>query len=407
MTTLDHSVGAQFDGVLDAALAMQPQTVALRREIHRHPEIGLRLPATQAAILRALSGLPLALHTGDGLDSVIAVLAGARPGPTVLLRADMDALPLSENTGLDFASEVDGAMHACGHDTHVAMLASAARMLCQFRDRLAGTVVFMFQPGEELYFGAKYMLAEGLLEVTGQRPVRALALHVDPNHVSGRLRCRPGPMLASADELHVRITGQSGHAAMPHRALDPVPAAAAIVGALQTMVTRQVNVFEPAVVTIAHIQAGATNTNIIPETAQLSGTIRALSEHTRAELHRQIPQVCEHAAAMHGCTAEVTLKLGYGVTVNDDAVTNAVLAVTDAVLGTGRGVLAKEPLMVTEDWSYVLNEVPGAMAFLGACPPEVEPADAAPGHSNRVVFDEAALSSGVAIYTAFALDALR
>jgi amidohydrolase len=393
-------------GLVQAARALQPSTVALRRKIHRYPEQGLNLPATQTAVLTALEGLPLTVHTGTSSSSVVAVLEGERPGRTVLLRGDMDALPLTEDADLSFVSEVAGSMHACGHDTHVAMLSSAARLLADLRDDFAGRVVFMFQPGEEGYHGAKFMLEEGLLDIAGARPHRALALHITSTLRSGVLQCRPGPAMASSDVLRVRVTGRGGHASMPHDALDPVPAAAAMVGELQTMVTRRVNTFEPAVVTIAHIAAGTTS-NVIPEYALLEGTIRALSEPTRLLLHAETKRICEHVAAAHGCTAEVNIEVGYPVTVNDNTVGADVVELAAAVLGQEFAEPMANPLMGAEDFSYVLREVPGAIAFLGACPPEVSPETAAPNHSNRVRFDEEAMAHGVAVYAGFALDALR
>ncbi|WHT19714.1 M20 family metallopeptidase [Crossiella sp. CA-258035] len=401
-----HPADARLAGVLHQARELQPRTVALRRRIHRHPEQGLRLPSTQAAVLAELADLPLSTRTGESTTSVVGVLEGGKPGRTVLLRADMDALPLTEDTGLEFASETPGTMHACGHDTHVAMLASAARLLSARRAELAGQVVFMFQPGEEGHHGAKYMLDEGLLEVTGSRPERALAIHITSTLDSGMLQSRPGPIMASSDILNVTVTGRGGHASAPHDALDPIPAAAAMVGALQTMITRKVSVFDPAVVTVAHIKAGTTS-NIIPEVAHLQGTIRALSEPTRKLVHEEVRRVCEHVAAAHGCTAEVEVVLGYGVTVNDEVVGPGVVDLAAAVLGPAHAAPMLDPLMGAEDWSYVLNEVPGAMAFLGACPPGTPVADAAPNHSNRVIFDEAAMAHGVAMYAGFALDALR
>ncbi|SHE70231.1 M20 metallopeptidase family protein [Streptoalloteichus hindustanus] len=397
---------ARLAGLLAGARALQPRTVALRRALHRRPEQGLHLPASQAAVLQALEGLPLEVRTGESVSSVVAVLEGARPGPTVLLRGDMDALPLDEDTGLEYSSEVPGSMHACGHDTHVAMLASSARLLAERRDQLAGKVVFMFQPGEEGHHGARYMLEEGLLDVTGERPTRAFALHITSTLRSGVVQCRPGAAMASADVLRVTVSGRGGHASAPHNALDPVPAAAAMVGALQTMVTRSVSVFAPAVVTIAHIKAGTTN-NVIPETAFLEGTIRTLSEATRSQVHEEIQRVCQHVAAAHGCTAEVSFEYGYPVTVNDDVVGPGVVDLAAAVLGPQYAEPMLDPLMGAEDFSYVLREVPGAMAFLGACPPDSTPQTAAANHSNRVVFDESAMAHGVALYAAFALDALR
>ncbi|GAA3024974.1 M20 metallopeptidase family protein [Actinokineospora globicatena] len=396
----------RFSGLLDAAHALQPKTVALRRQLHQHPEQGLELPLTQAAVLSALEGLDLRVHTGQKVGSVIGVLEGARPGPTVLLRGDMDALPLQEDTGLAFASQTEGTMHACGHDTHVAMLASAARLLAERRDQLAGTVVFMFQPGEEGHYGAKFMLDEGLLDVADRPVDKALALHITSKETSGVLRSRPGPIMASANSFTIRITGKGGHASNPSDAVDPVVAAAAMVGALQTVVTRRISVFEPTVLTIARISAGTTS-NIIPETAELEGTLRTLSEASRATMLAEIPRVCAQIAAAHGCTTTFEVDAGYPVTVNDDEVADRVHDIARATLGSMHVNPMTNPLMGAEDWSYVLQRVPGAMAFLGACPPGVDPDEAAPNHSNRVHFDESALPHGVSTYAAFALDMLR
>lgn len=396
----DHS-----PDLLDAARTLQPRTVALRRAIHRFPELGLTLPRTQQAVQQSLADLPVTLHTGSSISSVVGLIEGDRPGPTVLLRADMDALPLSEESGVSFRSEVDGTMHACGHDAHVAMLASAARLLAERRSELAGSVLLMFQPGEEGYHGAHHMLSDGLLDVAGT-PERALALHITSTLDCGLVQSRPGPIMASSDVLRVTVTGRGGHASAPQNALDPVPAAAAMVGALQTMVTRTLNVFDPGVVTVSRISAGTTS-NIIPETAELEGTIRALSEATRARVREEVVRVCEHVAAAHGCTAVVGIEHGYPVTVNDATVAPQVVELAGRVLGERHAELMPHPMMGSEDFSYVLAKVPGAMAFLGACPPGIDPEDAPANHSNRVVFDESALVHGVALYAGFALDALR
>ena len=393
--------------LLTDARELLPTAVALRRRIHRNPEQGLHLPDTQATVLQALADLPLRVHAGGSTSSVVAVLDGAKAGPTVLLRGDMDALPLQEDTGLDFASEVAGSMHACGHDTHVAMLASAARLLCTRRDELAGRVLLMFQPGEEGYHGARYMIEEGLLDPAGPAgtPERAFALHITSTLPSGLVTSRPGPIMASSDVLRVTVTGRGGHAAMPHDALDPVPAAAAMVGGLQTMITRRTSVFEPVVITVAHLVAGTT-TNIIPETAHLEGTVRTLSEASRTAVHTEIRRMCEHVAAGYGCTAEVDIELGYPVTVNDDRIGLRVVELAGGLLGERHAEPMADPMMGAEDFSYVLQRVPGAMAFLGGCPPALDPAQAPANHSNRVVFDEDAMAHGVALYAAFALDAL-
>jgi hippurate hydrolase len=392
--------------LLAAARADADRTVDLRRRLHRQPEIGLHLPATQATVLEAFADLPVELTTGTSSSSVVGVLRGARPGPTYLLRGDMDALPVQEDTGLPFASEVPGVMHACGHDTHVAMLLGAARLLAERRDALSGQVVFMVQPGEEGYHGARFMLEEGLLDVVPEAPVSgAFALHISTMWRSGTINVRPGPMMASADQWTITVHGRGGHASTPHLSADPVPVAAEIVLALQSMVTRRTDVFDPAVVTVGHLEAGRTD-NVIPETALVHGTIRTLSAARRADVLASVQRVGEHVAMAHDMTAQFVHVEGYPVTVNDAAVAEQVTATAAALLGEQSSAVMPVPLMGAEDFSYVLERVPGAMAFLGGCPPELDPGTAPGNHSNHVVFDEAALPSGVAMYAQMAMRAL-
>ncbi|MGZ4540943.1 MAG: M20 metallopeptidase family protein [Blastococcus sp.] len=392
--------------LLSAAYSDADRTIDLRRRLHRHPEIGLHLPRTQAMVLEAFAELPVEVTTGKTTSSVVGVLRGERPGPTYLLRGDMDGLPVHEDSGLPFASEVPGRMHACGHDTHVAMLLGAARLLSERRDELAGQVVFMVQPGEEGFHGARYMLDEGLLDIVPEAPVAgAFALHISSQFASGSINVRPGPMMAAADQWRMVVRGRGGHASMPYAAADPIPVAAEIVLALQSMVTRRVDVFDPAVVTVAHIEAGSTN-NVIPDSAFLEGTIRTLSAATRTEVVAAVGQVAGHIAAAHGLTVEFEHVEGYPVTVNDPGVAAQVLQTAATLLGERASSLMRAPLMGAEDFSYVLERVPGAMAFLGACPPGVEPESAPGNHSNLVVFDEEPLPAGVALYAQMAMQAL-
>jgi amidohydrolase len=394
-----------LDGLLDEAGGQLEAAVDLRRRIHERPELGLQLPVTQAAVLEALDGLPLTVTTGTTSSSVVAVLDGDEPGPTVLLRGDMDALPLHEDTGLDFASHDDAAMHACGHDTHVAMLAGAAKLLSARRGDLTGRVAFMFQPGEEGHHGARCMLEDGLLATAGAgaEPVSmAFAIHQSPTIPSGMIATRGRALLASADELQITVRGKGGHASMPHHAGDPIPIACEIVTALQAMVTRRVDAFDPAVVTVAKIRAGTT-TNVIPETATLWGTIRTVSESTRQAVMQDIERLAQGIAAAHGAQAEVELTHGYPVTVNHDDAAAFTLETARRLLGEGAAVEMPTPVMGAEDWSYVLQEVNGAMAFLGTRPPGVAPHDVAPNHSNRMVLDEGAMAAGIATYAGVAL----
>jgi amidohydrolase len=392
--------------LLSAAYNDADRTIALRRRLHREPEIGLHLPRTQEMVLQAFADLPVEITTGRSTTSVVAVLRGARPGPTYLLRGDMDGLPVHEDTGLPFASQNAGAMHACGHDTHVAMLLGAARLLAERRDELTGQVVFMVQPGEEGFHGARYMLEEGLLDVVSGAPVSgAFALHISSTLESGSVNVRPGPMMAAADQWRMVVRGRGGHASEPHAAADPIPVAAEIVLALQSMVTRRVDVFDPAVVTVAHIEAGSTN-NVIPDSAFLEGTIRTLSARNRADVVAAVRRVATHIGAAHGLEVEFEHEEGYPVTVNDPAAAAAVLEAATELLGKRASLLSPAPLMGAEDFSYVLQRVPGAMAWLGACPPGMDPATAPPNHSNLVVFDEEPLPAGVALYAHMALRAL-
>ena len=394
-----------LDGVLEEAGAQLEDAIDLRRRIHERPELGNQLPGTQAMVLEALDGLPLTITTGDTLSSVVALLDGDEPGPTILLRGDMDALPMPEDTDLEFKSTVDGAMHACGHDTHVAMLAGAAKLLSPRRGSLRGRVAFMFQPGEEGFDGAKHMLEEGLLATAGAgaEPVSmAFALHQSPTLPNGMIATKGASLMASADTFLITVRGRGGHASMPHHTNDPIPIACEMVGAFQSMVTRRVDVFDPAVVTVARIQAGTTS-NVIPETAELYGTVRTVSEKARDAVLGDIEQVAQGLASAHGATAEISIVRGYPVTVNDATAAQFALDTAGLLLGSDNAVEMPTPVMGAEDWSYVLQEVTGAMAFLGTRPKGMAPRDVAPNHSNRMVLDEEAMVPGIATYAGVAL----
>src|SRR5881296_3355417 len=384
--------------ILRDAESILDDTIQLRRRIHRHPELGLTLPRTQGAVLDVLHDLDLDVRTGQRTTSVVARLAGALPGPTILLRADMDALPMPEETGLPFASEVDGRMHACGHDAHAAMLVGAARLLARRRDSLTGSVLFMLQPGEEGYHGARVMIEEGLLDGTAP-PKGAFALHVTHRMTAGAIAARPGPAMASADTLQIVVRGRGGHASAPHDCLDPIPIACEIVQAFQTMVTRRVHVFDPAVVTIAKIEAGTTR-NVIPETASLLGTMRSVSEATRELLIAGARRVAEGIAAAHGAEVEVEITRGYPVTVNDADFAGFVLDTARELLGPEAVHAASHPIMASEDFSYVLQRVPGTIANLSTRP-DADPAF--PNHSPRMLVNESALANGIAMHVAVAL----
>jgi amidohydrolase len=398
-------VEGALEGVVDEARQLLPAAVDLRRRLHQRPELGLELPATQLTVLEALEGLPVTVVRGTSTTSVVATLDGAAgPGPTVLLRADMDGLPMPEDTGAEYASRVDGAMHACGHDSHIAMLVGAARLLAGRRAGLAGRVAFMFQPGEEGHHGARYMLEDGLLEQAagGAAPVSlAFALHQTPTIASGVVATRSEALLAASDTLRVVIRGRGGHASAPHQALDPIPIACEIVTALQALVTRRVDAFDPAVITIARITAGTTS-NVIPEVAELYGTVRTVSDSTRREVHDAVRRLAEGIAGAHGAGAEVDLEPGFPVTYNDGDAAGFALDVAAELLGPGSFRRLPAPIMGSEDFSYVLQQVPGAMAFLGTRPPGIS-GPVAPNHSNRMVLDEGAMATGIAVHAGVAL----
>jgi len=318
----------------------------------------------------------------------------------------MDALPMEEESDAPFRSQVKGAAHACGHDAHTAMLVGAARLLARRRGEIAGRVLFMFQPGEEGHDGAKRMLDEGLLEPSFAGDVtRAFAIHQAPMFPSRTIATRPGTMMASVDGFRVTVHGRGGHASMPHAALDPIPVACEIVLALQTFITRRVDVFDPAVLTVGKVSAG-TGRGIIPERAVVEGTFRAFTKATQSAVAGGIARVAEGIAAAHGLHASAEVLAGYPVTVNDPAAAEWVSAVAEKLVGAARTVRMPQPVPGSEDFSHVLERVPGALAILGTMPPGVKPSEVAPLHSPRMQLDEGALAVGVALYAAVALSGL-
>ncbi|HTO42261.1 MAG TPA: M20 family metallopeptidase [Rhizomicrobium sp.] len=383
---------------IEAGRELLPEMIALRRAIHADPELGLHNPRTTAKAKAALAGLPLEIFDSTSTSGFIALLRGPANGRTVLLRGDMDALPLVEETGLDFTSRTVGAMHACGHDTHVAMLAGAAKALCARRDELPGSVMFMFQPGEEGHHGARFMLEDGIIDPL---PDAAFALHITPNVPAGFFGGKAGSLLASADKFLVKITGKGGHASAPAASVDPIPVACEIVMALQAMVTRRFESFDPVVVTVGRITAGTTD-NVIPETAELEGTIRTVSEVARARAHEGIARVATNIAAAHLTEAAVTITPGFPVTICHEGAVALARHSVKSVFGEHRWIPMPAPAMGAEDFSYVLQKVPGAMIFIGAVPEGGDFRVCCGLHSNRMVLDENVMADGAAIHAAFA-----
>jgi hippurate hydrolase len=385
--------------LIEDAAAIAGELVTLRRSIHAEPELGLHTPKTCEKVRMALAHLPLDWSDGPSTTGLIATLKGkAGAGRSVLLRGDMDALPMPEETGLPFASTVPGAMHACGHDAHTAMLAGAAELLCRRADALKGEVRFMFQPGEEGFHGARFMLEDGLLDPL---PDAAFALHVIPNAPHGLVAGRTGPLLAAADQVEITVQGRGGHASMPQQTLDPVPVACEIVSALQAMVTRRFDVADPVVVTIARIEGGTTF-NVIPDTAKLTGTLRSLSPANRARLREEMHMLAAGIAGAHGLTAEINFIEGFPVTICDARAVDFGEQVTRSMFGEEAFLRLDHPIMGAEDFAYVLEKVPGAMFFLGVSHEGDDWSQCCGIHSTRMMVDESVMPQGAALLAGLA-----
>lgn len=383
-----------IDTLLTQADALSERIVALRRAIHAEPEIGLHTPKTRDKIRAALAHLPLEWREGPSTTGLVAVLkGGAGDGRRVLLRGDMDALPMPEETGLPFASTIPGAMHACGHDAHVAMLAGAAELLCAQKSDLAGEVLLMFQPGEEGYHGARFMLDDGLLDPL---PDAAFALHIMPNARHGLVAGRQGPLMAAADQLDIVVEGRGGHASMPHQTLDPVPVACEIVLALQAMVTRRFDAADAVVVTITRMDAGTAH-NVIADRVSLRGTMRTLSPQHRERLHETVEQLAMGIAAAHGLGAVVTVTPGFPVTICNSRAVDFGESVTRELFGEAGFQRLPAPIMGAEDFAYVLEKVPGAMFFLGVAPEGADWGACCGIHSARMMIDESVMPRGAAL----------
>ncbi|WP_211878470.1 M20 metallopeptidase family protein [Pseudarthrobacter albicanus] len=400
------------------AYQLKDDVVRLRHRLHQEPEIGLALPRTQEKVLQALEGLPYEITLGQDTTSVTAVLRGtapasgskavsaadsAAPRPVVLLRADMDGLPVQEATGVDYSSRIDGAMHACGHDLHTAMLAGAATLLADRRHQLAGDVVLMFQPGEEGFDGAGVMLREGVLDAAGRRPDAAYGLHVqsavEPN---GRFSTKPDILMSASDGLVVTVHGAGGHGSAPLAGKDPVTAVSEMVTALQVMVTRQFNMFDPVVLSVGILQAGTTR-NVIPDSARFEATVRTFSETNREKMMTAVPRLLEGIAAAHGLEVTVSYRPEYPLTVTDRGETENAERIITELFGDSRYSRLAHPLSASEDFSRVLAEVPGSFICLSAADPETDHRTAAFNHSPFATFDDNVLADGTALYATLAL----
>ncbi|MCA4135291.1 M20 family metallopeptidase [Arthrobacter sp. M4] len=404
--TTDAHATELTGGLRAEAAELLPELTALRRELHAHPETGTELPRTQRRLLGALDRLPLDITLGEGLSSIVAVLRGGHPGPTVLLRSDMDGLPLTEQTGLPYRSE-NGAMHACGHDLHMAGLIGAAKLLAARQDQLPGNVILMFQPAEETLQGAKMMLAEGLLNATGEHPVAAYGIHVAPGP-RGHFGLSSGISAAGSNRLTLTVDGKGGHGSRPHETVDPVPILAEIILALQSLVTRQMDAQDPVVLSITTLQAGTVG-NIIPAQASAGGTIRNLSEDSLKRLTGRVNRLVRGIAEAHGASATAEIIEGCPALVNDEALTNQSTDVLTRMFGETRVTRADASLAVmgSEDFAFIAREVPASFFRLLASPEKIDPSTLAYNHSPLVQFDDSILGDHAAALAALAIDRLQ
>ena len=393
------------EDVLIQAKAMLPELQALRRKLHQIPEFGLELPKTLELILKQINGLG-EITTSKEISSAVLHIKGDQPGPTVLLRADMDALAVIEDTNLDYAS-TNGFMHACGHDLHMAMGVGAAKILSSRKSEIKGDVIIFFQPGEEGHHGADVMIDQGDLMVSGSKPIRAYGLHVFSSYPLGMMGSKAGPLMASAGDLFVTVTGSGGHGSMPWLSKDPISVLTEIMSALQTMVTKRFNAFDPVIVNIGWLKAGDTaTTNVIPESASFGATVRVFSEENATKLKKYTTELAESIAKAFGLSATVEFNRATKVLVNDASAIQAVEKVTTKLFGAGRYVNLPAPIAGGEDFASIVHEIPGAFVFMGAAPPGVDPSTAATNHSNKAVFDDSVLADGAALLVELAFEAL-
>lgn len=408
-----NALSADIDRLISEA---QPQLLEWRRHLHQHPELSNREVETAKYVADRLRSFGLEPQTGIARHGVVALLKGGLPGPVVALRADMDGLPVREETDVPFASKAMGeyegnpvgVMHACGHDTHVAMLLTAAKVLTQVRDRIPGTIKFIFQPAEEGVpageqpAGAEAMVAAGVMQ--NPKVDAVFGLHVFSNIETGHLTYRSGPFMAAADQFEIIVKGRQTHGATPWRGIDPIVVASQIVMGLQTVVSRGVDITKlPAIVTVGQFQAGVRN-NIIPDSARLVGTIRTFDDGMQADIHAKVKRIAEGIASAAGTTAEVIINKGYPVTSNDPALTARMLPTLERV---APGAVQHSDLITgAEDFTYFQRQAPGVFVFLGITP-AAQVGKAPQNHSPLFVVDEKALPTGVRALAHLALDYLR
>ena len=379
--------------------------IGIRRELHQIPEFALDLPKTQARILAAIEGLG-EITLGKDLTSIALVIRGGKPGPTVLLRADMDALKVEEETGLEYAS-TNGFMHACGHDLHMAGAIGAAQILASHKDELNGDVLIWFQPGEEGHHGADVMIEEGMLELTGSRPVAAYGLHVFTSLPLGAIACKPGPLMAAAGDLHVTFHGSGGHGSMPWLSKDPVTPMVEAIAALQNLINKSFDQFDPVILNVGWIRAGDdATTNVIADSASFGATVRTFSEVNTKKLHELAPKLIHSIADGFGLSADVEFGRATKVLMNDPASVERVERVAKSLVGEAGYVPMQNPIAGGEDFASIVAEVPGAFVFVGACPPEIDYQTAPTNHSAKATFDDSVLPLCSSLLVSLAMEHL-
>ena len=388
--------------LLSEAQALFEYTQSMRRDFHTHPELGFHEVRTAGIVAKELTALGLEVHTGVGRTGVVALLEGDKPGPVLLVRADMDALPIYEETGAPYTSQNPGVMHACGHDGHTAVLLTVAKMLNVHRSELSGTVKFMFQPAEEGMGGAEKMIEEGVLE--NPKVDVALALHVWNEKPVGWFGIAGGPVMAGAEIFKIKVQGKGGHGAVPHLAMDPILAAAQIVSALQGIVARNIAPLQTAVVSVCTIHGGETF-NVIPPAVEMTGTIRTFEPTVRTRVLERFEKTVHSIAEGMGCQTEINMQILTPATINQSETALRIQTVARRLFPEANVETANYTTMGSEDFAFILEKVPGCFFFVGSANPE-KGLDAG-HHHPRFDFDEAALPRGAALMAATIADFLK
>ena len=387
------------------AKAKQANLVQVRRDLHQIPEFGLELPNTLARVLKEVDSLG-EVTLGKDMTAAAIVIRGAQPGPTVLLRADMDALAVNEDTGLAFSS-TNGYMHACGHDLHMAIGVGAAQLISENKDQLKGNVVMFFQPGEEGHDGAGVMLSQDMHLASGEKPIAAYGIHVFSMDDPGVFASRKGTMMASAGDVIVTLKGKGGHGSMPWTAVDPITGLIEILSSIQSFIIKHFDALDPIVLNVGWIKAGNDHTtNIVPEVASFGATVRSFSKQGYDDTRTKIPAFIKNMAAAFGLEAEIEFSPATKVLVNDHDAIDRVERVTKTVFGEGRYENMDQPIPGGEDMASILEEIPGAFIFLSAADPNIPMEKRQSNHSNKAVFDDSVLADGATMLAALAFDTL-